>query len=615
MASARTPSTATISHPFGDPLLNAWTLAWDADRIRHGFAGYWDGLFFYPYRDSVAYSEHLLGIALFTAPLQWLTGNPILVLNVATIASTTLLASTTFLLARELTSRTDAALLAGVAAACSPYRLGHDYHLQVLVSGWMPLALLGLHRYLGTGTTRALVLLVAAFTLQALSNGYFLFFTALPLAVVGLHGLWRRRTRWRLLVPRLLGAAVTMLALVAPVAIAYARVRREQGFTRTLADVSQYAATPVAYLQVSPRAWLWGRMLPHGGDEMQLFPGLVVLVLAVMAVVAAAVQGRSSRDATRPDARELTLLYAGIVVLMALLSLGPYPLSWLTSLPVSGPYGWLMAVLPGFDGLRVPARLAVVVVLGLAVLAAFGFAVASASWSRRARAVSLAAVCVGIGIEGYGGAYAIAPFPTESMVADRDLYAWLQTQPAGPVLELPVGDAAIATRHLYRTLEHGNRIANGYSGYGSALQDFLAGPPFTEVARLDGALAMARGLGIRWVVVHPPLYEYPAAGAALAEALARGSAHVVRSRRFESATVFELQPGQSRPAIQTASAWRPLAPDAFGLTASHGSDALPRLVDGDIGTRWSTGTRQQGGEWVVLDVRQVGRRGHASGST
>ena len=45
--------------------------------------------------------------------------------------------------ARQLTGRTDAALLAGVAFACSPYRLAHAYHLQVLVSGWMPIAFYG----------------------------------------------------------------------------------------------------------------------------------------------------------------------------------------------------------------------------------------------------------------------------------------------------------------------------------------------------------------------------------------------------------------------------------------------------------------------------------------
>ena len=39
----------------------------------------------------------------------------------------------------------------------------------------------------------------------------------------------------------------------------------------------------------------------------------------------------------------------------------------------TGPYDWLL-LLPGVSGLRVPARLAMVVYLGLAVLAAFGAA-------------------------------------------------------------------------------------------------------------------------------------------------------------------------------------------------------------------------------------------------
>ena len=91
----------------------------------------------------------------------------------------------------------DAACVAGVAAAFAPYRLGHDFHLQVLVSGWMPIAFLGMHRYLDTGSRRALAVMTGAFVLQGLSNGYFLYFTAVPLAVIAAHGLWRHRARWR----------------------------------------------------------------------------------------------------------------------------------------------------------------------------------------------------------------------------------------------------------------------------------------------------------------------------------------------------------------------------------------------------------------------------------
>ena len=168
----------------------------------HGFTGFWTGLFFYPYPDTVAYSEHLLGIAVFTAPAQWLTGNPIVALNLAMVASTALAGVGMFLLARDLTGRADAAVVAGVAFACTPYRLPLASHLQVLVSGWMPVALYGLHRFCATRSRRALAIFAAAFVLQAYSNGYFLYFTAVPVACVAAHGLWRsRQSLTALLVP------------------------------------------------------------------------------------------------------------------------------------------------------------------------------------------------------------------------------------------------------------------------------------------------------------------------------------------------------------------------------------------------------------------------------
>src|SRR5947207_10477325 len=58
----------------GDPVMNTWLLAWDASRLRHGLAGVWDAPNFFPYRHTLAYSDHLLGIAIWTAPLQWATG-------------------------------------------------------------------------------------------------------------------------------------------------------------------------------------------------------------------------------------------------------------------------------------------------------------------------------------------------------------------------------------------------------------------------------------------------------------------------------------------------------------------------------------------------------------
>src|SRR5919198_3172805 len=79
--------TASLPAGFGDPALITFLLAWDADRIAHGFRGFWDAPFLYPHAHTLAYTEHMLGVAMLTAPLQWLTHNAVLVYNLAFLAS------------------------------------------------------------------------------------------------------------------------------------------------------------------------------------------------------------------------------------------------------------------------------------------------------------------------------------------------------------------------------------------------------------------------------------------------------------------------------------------------------------------------------------------------
>src|SRR5262245_3382129 len=59
----------------GDPLLNAWILAWDASHLGRGL---WNANIFYPHPLALAYSEHLLPQALTILPMQLISGNPVL---------------------------------------------------------------------------------------------------------------------------------------------------------------------------------------------------------------------------------------------------------------------------------------------------------------------------------------------------------------------------------------------------------------------------------------------------------------------------------------------------------------------------------------------------------
>ncbi len=100
------PLAATIGRvlpsDLGDPLLNTWILGWAADRSAHGFRGLWNAPIFFPYPNTLAYSEHLLGILPVTLPVQWLTHNPVAAYDVAFLFSYVLAGAGMYVLARSV---------------------------------------------------------------------------------------------------------------------------------------------------------------------------------------------------------------------------------------------------------------------------------------------------------------------------------------------------------------------------------------------------------------------------------------------------------------------------------------------------------------------------------
>ena len=73
---------------FGDPLLNAWALAWTAHILPVSPASLFDANIFYPERGTLALSETLVFPVFLVAPLRWLGLNPITLHNVTLLAGT-----------------------------------------------------------------------------------------------------------------------------------------------------------------------------------------------------------------------------------------------------------------------------------------------------------------------------------------------------------------------------------------------------------------------------------------------------------------------------------------------------------------------------------------------
>src|SRR5678815_558922 len=66
---------------FGDPLLNAWILAWVAHAIVRDPLHLFNTNIFFPEQNTLAYSETLIVPAILAAPLLWGGVDPMLVQN------------------------------------------------------------------------------------------------------------------------------------------------------------------------------------------------------------------------------------------------------------------------------------------------------------------------------------------------------------------------------------------------------------------------------------------------------------------------------------------------------------------------------------------------------
>ena len=356
-----------------DALLNLWALAWNYHILPADWPSYFDANIFFPRQDTLAYSEHLFGVALVAAPAYLLTGNVVFAYNFAVFLSFLLSGIGMYLLAKELTGNRWAGLAAGVVYAGAPYRFLQLLHVQLLSYHWFPFTFLFLYRFLRDGRPRQIIAAAVFAILQILSCNYYAMYLALALALFAIVVLLNARLfidRRKLLLMAV-GAAVVALSAL-PFFLPYERNRVEQGYYRRYEDVLQFSAEPLDYLRPSSsnKVFHVGYLPRQLRSEKALFPGFLVMGLGAVGFFAS--RGKKTADPSKEERLHRVIRGFFFVLMISgfVLSLGPRLEIGETTIFL--PYEVLYRNVPGFQGLRVPARVTVLFLLGLAVLAGWG---------------------------------------------------------------------------------------------------------------------------------------------------------------------------------------------------------------------------------------------------
>ena len=269
--------------------------------------------------------------------------------------------------------------------------------------------------------------------------------------------------------------------ILSPYLVTFAALKQAEQLTRGSEIAARLAFDP-ALEGFRSHGYLWGALLRSPGTPA--FPGLTVALSALLGL-------------WHPS-RRLVGLWVAVAAFFTLIALGPTPR--IAGFEVGRSPTWLLhEYLPIFDVVRHPDIFMTPALMGVGMLAALGLdRLAQTKWLS-------VALLVAATLETFVPPVVRIERPSRL----PEVYAFLQQQPPGAILELPF-DEQWEDQWRWWSIQHGMSIVNGMGSFGprrqGALRQLIRKEWRERYARgLDGTRAMAYLKGqfpIRYLIWH-----------------------------------------------------------------------------------------------------------------
>jgi hypothetical protein len=488
---------------------------------------FWNANSFYPHNMALAYSDSIISIQAFFAPLRLLRVDPLYALYFS-LAGICLLGfcCTQFGLYRIGGFTLAEALFISFAAHFGLSMVSFFYHYQLFGFEVAPAFFVFLYLYLRDFRLSDLVIALSLFAIGVL----FAIYLAPMLFIIGLlAGIPMLIIRWKKMglvgLIRIIGVW-SPLILVGFALFLY-QIQFKPYFDlegsfpqQLLKDKIAYSADVSSLITgVSPYSKWYGSLTQsgYGNWEYWYFPGIVLLGLSLLFLITI-ISNRIRRKEYLSNGIDREFLFFLLVVFISslILSLGPFSKSNPT---FRLPYYYLSFITFGLNNIRAPGRFGMFIGLPLAVFSVYGVRFLIQDEFKRQVAVSLLLVLLVVEFW--------TTFPTFPFTLDPGGVYWRvskEISPGTPLLELPVFSKGtpvlsghfdtlrIATTHLKGSTVHWGRIVDGYGSQTSKEYQellFLDNMVQNELRSPKIILRFAKRKGIGYLLIH--LNEYDTA--------------------------------------------------------------------------------------------------------
>jgi hypothetical protein len=364
--------------PTSDSFLSLWYMWWYGRALEQGLDPSRTNMLYGLLPDvQVLISSVVNGLMMW--PVIKLFG-PLVAYNLAILISFPLAGFFTYKLADEVLEGRSrlAAFAAGFFFTFSTFHFYRvEGHLGIVTTQWLSFYLWRLICLQRRPGWRNALWAGLGLALAGLSDLYYLGYFVIPVTVffVVWFGIAERRTFWRWPNLRYFALAFGLgLAAIAPFYSAFLNLDPDirQSVSDRASDVRDFSADLLAFFFPTAQnpvfgsltAPLYNNFKSSFPIEEAVFPGYIVLALGLAALFLKTELGRPFR--------QMRLFLAGLTLTGFILALGPrLHLAGQEIGPAILPYNFIYGKLPFLGTFRAPNRLAVIVILGLSLLAAF----------------------------------------------------------------------------------------------------------------------------------------------------------------------------------------------------------------------------------------------------